>query len=137
VEPAGTVPRQRDAVGIALVVYAVFQLALGLVMVFAAGWFFDNVGPFGTQNDHYTRDNATMSLAFGVAGLVAVRRRSWRVPVLAVWTLQAAFHSVNHLYDIGRADPERYGPMDFVLIALSAVLLGWVTWQAARAERET
>jgi hypothetical protein len=43
---------------------------------------------------------------------------------------------VNHLFDIGEADPERYGPIDFVLLALSAVVLGWVTWQAARVERE-
>ena len=131
-----TRPLLRDPVTIGLLVYGVYQLALGLVMIFAAGWFFRNVGPFGIRNDHYTRDNATMSVAFGIAGLAALRRPSWRLPVLAVFTLQAAFHAVNHLYDVDRAHPKRDGPIDFVLLALAAVVLGWLTWLAAREERE-
>ena len=127
-------PLLRDPVTIGLLVYGVYSLALGLVMVFAPGWFFDNVGPFGTRNNHYTRDNATMYLAFGVVGLLALLRPGWRLPVLAVWTLQAAIHAANHLYDIGRAHPKRYGPLDFVLVALSAAVLGWLTLRAARAE---
>jgi len=47
-------------------------------MILAPGWFFRNVGPFGPRNDHYTRDNATMSIAFGAVGLTALRRPSWR-----------------------------------------------------------
>src|SRR5204862_5978976 len=116
---------------IGLLVYGAYSLALGLVMVLAPGWFFDNVGPFGTRNNHYTRDNATMYLAFGVVGLVALRRPSWRLPVLAVWTLQAAIHAVNHLYDIGKAHPKRDGPGDFVLIAVSAAVPGGRSWRAA------
>jgi hypothetical protein len=125
----------RDPVTIGLLVYAVYQLALGVVMAFAAGWFFRNVGPFGVRNDHYTRDNASMSLAFGAAGLLALRRPAWRLPVLGLFTLQAAFHAINHLYDIDRAHPKRDGPIDFVLLALAAVVLGWLTWQAAREQR--
>jgi hypothetical protein len=127
--------RTRDPVTIGLLVYSVYSLALGVVMVFGAGWFFRNVGPFGIRNDHYTRDAATMYLAFGVAGLLALSRRSWRAPVLAVMTLEAAFHAVNHLWDVSKAHPKRDGPIDFVLIALSAAVLGWLTWRAARSER--
>jgi hypothetical protein len=127
--------RTRDPVTIGLLVYSVYVLALGLTMTFAAGWFFRNVGPFGVQNDHYTRDNATMYLTFGVAGLAALRRPSWRVPVLAVFTLQAALHAVNHLWDISNAHPKRDGPADFVLLVLSAAVLGWLTWRAAGRPR--
>jgi hypothetical protein len=127
--------RTRDPVTIGLLVYSVYSLALGLVMVFAAGWFFRNVGPFGIRNDHYTRDAATMYLAFGAGGLLALSRPSWRAPVLAVMTLEAAFHTVNHLWDVSKAHPKRDGPVDFVLIALSAAVLGWLTWRAARSER--
>jgi hypothetical protein len=133
-EPVAARPLLRDPVTIGLLVYGVYQLALGLVMTFAAGWFFRNVGPFGIRNDHYTRDNATMSLAFGVAGLIALRRPGWRLPVLAVFTLQAGLHAINHLYDIDRAHPKRDGPIDFALIALSALVLGWLAWRAARAD---
>lgn len=127
--------KRTDPVTIGLVAYGVYQLALGLTMMFAPGWFFDNVGPFGTRNDHYIRDNATMALAFGIGGLVALRLPSWRAPVLAIWTLQAAIHAANHLYDVDRAHPKRNGPVDFALIAASAVVLGWLTWRAAGESR--
>ena len=126
-------PLLRDPVTIGLLVYGAYSLALGLVMLLAPGWFFHNVGPFGTRNDHYTRDNAAMYLAFGIVGLAALRRPSWRVPVLAVWTVQAAIHAINHLGDIGNAHPKRDGPIDFALIAFSAAVLGWLTWRAARS----
>jgi hypothetical protein len=128
-------PLLREPVTIGLLVYSVYQLALGLVMIFAAGWFFRNVGPFGPRNDHYTRDNATMSIAFAVGGLMALRRPTWRLPVLAIFTVQAALHAINHLYDVDRARPNRDGPIDFALIAISAIVLGWLTWRAARQER--
>jgi len=124
----------RDVVPIGVLVYSVYELVLGLVMVFAASWFYRNVGPFGPKNLHYTRDNATFSIAFGVAGLLAVTRSRWQLPVLAIFTVQAVVHAANHLYDIGRARPKRYGPLDFVLIAISAVVLGWLTWRAARED---
>lgn len=126
----------RDPVTIGLLAYGAYSLVLGLVMTFDPGWFFRNVGPFGVQNDHYTRDNATMYLAFGIAGLAALRLPSWRFPVLAVFTLQAGLHAINHLYDIGRAHPKRDGPIDFVLVGLSAAVLGWLAWRAARARAE-
>jgi hypothetical protein len=125
----------RDPVTAGLLAYGVVQLALGLVMVIAPGWFFHNVGPFGPRNDHYIRDNAAVYLAFGLAGFVALLRPRWRVPVLAVWTLQWGIHAVNHLYDIANAHPKRDGPLDFALIALSAAVLGWLTRLAARAGR--
>ncbi|MFL5887401.1 MAG: hypothetical protein ACJ77M_20210 [Thermoleophilaceae bacterium] len=131
-----TRPLLRDPVTIGILVYAAYMLALGLVMTFAAGWFFRNVGPFGIRNDHYTRDNAMFALAFAAVGFVALRRPTWRLPVLSVYTIQATLHAINHLYDINRAHPKRDGPIDFALIALSAAVLGWLTWLAARAERE-
>jgi hypothetical protein len=125
----------RDPVTIGVLVYSVYMLALGLVMTFAAGWFFRNVGPFGIRNDHYTRDTATFELAFGVVGLAALRRPSWHLPVLAIFTFEAIFHAINHLYDIDKAHPKRDGPVDFALITLSAFVLGWLTWRAAQNER--
>jgi hypothetical protein len=136
-EPTRSRPLLRDPVTIGVLVYSIYQLVLGLVMILAPGWFFRNVGPFGPRNDHYTRDNATMSIAFGVVGLTALRRPSWRLPVLAIFTVQAVAHAINHLYDIDRAHPKRDGPIDFALIAISAAVLGWLTWRSAREEPAT
>jgi hypothetical protein len=119
-------------VGIGVLAFGAYHLALGLLMALAPGTFFDRVGPFGLRNDHYIRDTASFELAFGVLLLVAYRLRSWRAPVLAVVALQFLLHSVNHLIDIGDADPGWVGYFDFVSLAISTGLLTWL-YSRARA----
>lgn len=106
-----------------LTVLGLYQLALGLFMVLAPGTFFTEVGPFGPRNDHYIRDNASWELALAAVALIAVVRRSWRVPVLALAALHYALHAVNHLIDIGAATPGWIGIADLVLLAIGAGLL--------------
>src|SRR5881392_3388982 len=55
--PPRTARMPRDVVTIGVLVYSAFELALGLVLMFASGWFYRNVGPFGPKNVHYIRDN--------------------------------------------------------------------------------
>jgi archaellum biogenesis protein FlaJ (TadC family) len=125
-------PSSEDRlVRIVVAVFAVEQLALGALMAVAPGSFFHHVGPFGLRNDHYIRDSSTWSLALGAALLIALRRPRWRVPVLAFAALQAALHALNHLADIGKAHPRYVGPLDFGLLALTAVLLAYVARRAA------
>ena len=69
---------------------------------------------------------ATFYLALGAAALIAVGRASWRVPVLAFALIQYPLHAVNHLIDVGDADPEALGPVNLVSLALTAALLGWM-----------
>jgi hypothetical protein len=68
-------------------------------------------------------DLATWYLALGVLALVAVRRPGWRVPVLALAVLQNALHALNHLFDVGEADPEWLGPATLVSLVLLTGLL--------------
>ena len=129
--PARTADRPSErTVRIVFGVLAAYHLALGLLMVVAPKVFFDQIGPFGARNDHYIRDVATFYLAFGVGLALAVRRPSWRVPVVAVVALQYVFHVVNHLVDVSKADPglARAGRRDRAR-ARTAVLLLWV-WRA-------
>lgn len=104
-------------------------------MAVAPGAFYDAIGPFGARNDHYTRDTATFYLALGAAMVLAARRPSWRVPVLAFALIQYVLHTVNHLIDIGNADPKALGPIDAVSLAFGAALLGWMLVTAVRQER--
>ena len=98
--------------------------------------FYDAVGPFGAYNDHYIRDAAaSMQGSLGVAMAIAVFRRSWRVGVLGYASLHFLFHALNHLVDIGDADPESVGVFDFVALAVGAVTLVWLLARAAREER--
>ena len=109
-----------------LIAFGAVQLALGLLLWLTPGFFYDEIGPFGPRNDHYMGDVATWYLALGAATLVSVRRVSWRVPVLALALAQYMLHALNHLIDIGDADPSWLGPADFVSLTLTAGLLAWM-----------
>jgi hypothetical protein len=109
-----------------LIAFAAGQLVLGLLLWITPSFFYDEIGPFGARNDHYMGDVATFYLALGASALVAVRRESWRVPVLTLALVQYALHSLNHLIDIGESDPAWIGPADFVLLTLGAVLVAWM-----------
>jgi hypothetical protein len=105
-------------VGGGTLVLGLAQLGLGLWMAAAPESFYDAIGGFGAFNDHYVRDVATFYLALGVGLVVAWRRPAWRVPVLTVAVLQYAFHVVNHLVDVGDAEPGWVGPVDAIALAL-------------------
>src|SRR5215212_8803844 len=112
-----------------LIVFAVTQIVLGLLLWVTPGFFYDEIGPFGPRNDHYMGDLATFYLALGAVGLVSLRRVSWRVPVLSFAVVAYALHSLNHLIDVGEAEPSWLGPADLVLISLSTLLLAWMLRQ--------
>ncbi len=109
------------------------NLFTGLFMVVDPSGFVDRIGPFGEVNDHYVRDVASWTLAYAAVLFVAVGNASWRVPVLGFGIAQSALHIVNHLVDIGDADPGWVGVFDAV--ALTA-LLGVMIWllSAARSQ---
>jgi hypothetical protein len=109
-----------------LIVFAAIQVLTGVLLWLTPGFFHDEIGPYGVRNDHYLGDLATWYLALCAALLVAVRRAGWRVPVLAVAFIQYALHSVNHLIDVGEADPGWLGPANLVSIVLATLLLGWM-----------
>ena len=116
-------PLYVRAVPAGVAALAVTEIVLGVWMVISPRSFYDAIGPFGPYNDHYVRDVSTWYLALGVALAVAVRRPSWRAPLLGVALLQFALHTVNHLVDVGDADPGWVGVFDAVTLGLSTLLL--------------
>jgi hypothetical protein len=109
-----------------LLAFAVGQLVLGLLLWLTPGFFYEEIGPYGPRNDHYMGDVATWYLALGAVALVAFRRESWRVPVLWLAFIQYVLHSLNHLIDVGEANPGWLGPANLVSLALTTILLGWM-----------
>ena len=105
------------------------SLALGIFMAVAPSAFFDAIGPFGARNGHYIRDMATWQIAVGGALLVAAGRPAWRRPLIAVGAAQALLHAVNHVVDVGDADPTWVGVFDLVTIAATLGLFAWL-WSA-------
>ena len=110
------------------------QLVTGLLLALTPGVFFDALANFGPRNDHDLRDMAAFYLASAVVLAIAAGRPSWRAPALALVGLQFAIHAINHLMDVGDADPGWVGPFDLVTLALGAVLLGGLYRAAARED---
>lgn len=110
------------------------HLALGAYMALAPGSFFEKIAGFGARNDHFVRDVSTYNIAYGAVLLVASARPSWRLPVLAFGALQYVLHAINHLIDIDKAHPKSSGPLDFISLSLTALVLLLLV-RAAAAER--
>lgn len=109
-----------------MVGFGVSQIGLGLWMAISPESFFDVLGGFGPENPHYVRDVSTVYLALGVALLVGARRPAWRAPVLLVASLQYGIHSLNHLVDIGDAEPSWVGPLNAVTLVATAALFSYL-----------
>lgn len=104
-------------------VFGIYCVLLGAWQIVSPGTFFELVGPFGERNDHYTRDAATFELANAVLLLAAVRWRSWALAALVFTTVRFGLHTLNHLWDVNRADPQWVGVADLVALAVAT---GWL-----------
>ncbi len=131
-----TLREPASVVAVGLAAFALVSLALALFMAVSPHGFYTDVGPFGAFNGHYIRDVATFYGAIGIGLLVAIRRVSWRVPMLAIATIQYALHSLNHLLDIDKAHPAWTGYFDFFSLAAATLLLAWL-WRTAVFEART
>jgi hypothetical protein len=63
---------------------------------------------------------------------MAASRPGWRVPVLAITTLQYAIHTVNHGIDVNHANNAWAGPFDLISLALATCQFGVLLWLLAR-----
>lgn len=116
----------------ALVVLGAVQVASGALALVAPGTFFDEIGRYGVENQHYVGDVGAFVLAFGIAVLVAAQRPTWRVPVLVLGALWYGFHAINHAFDVGDARSDVRGIFDTLYIGIGALLYAYLAWAAAR-----
>jgi hypothetical protein len=133
--PLSSSPAARDSVLRAgLFALAAVQFVQGLLLVAVPGAFYDAVANFGPRNTHDLRDIAAFYLASAPLLAIAARRPSWRTPVLALVGLQFALHALNHVLDVGRAEPSWIGPADVVALAAGALLIAALLRASMRAE---
>jgi hypothetical protein len=125
-----------STVRIGLLAFAALNLAIAALLVLAPHVFFSDIGPYGTQNDHYMRDVATFYAALAVASALAYRLPAWRTPVLFCLALQSGLHTINHLADIDHAHTRWLGPANFISLALATVALTWLTRESIRPLEE-
>ena len=132
-----TTPTRTRAgiVELSLVVFGVYALGIGLFMMFFPGTFFDTLGTFGVRNDHYIFDNATFEIPQGLLLLAAVRRVSWRVPVLAFATLHWALHAISHIVDPHHGAGDFIGWLEAGGLVATTVILAMALRAAVTAEK--
>jgi hypothetical protein len=118
----------------ALAVLAVLQIASGALALFAPGTFYDEIGRYGVENQHYVGDVGAFVLAYGVAVLIAATRPAWRVPVLALGAVWYGLHAINHAFDVGDARSDARGIVDTIYIGLGGLLFAYLAWAAARLQ---
>ncbi len=78
---------------------------------------------------------ATFYLALAVVGWIAASQVSWRIPVLAVLTIQYVLHSINHALDVDRAHNSWAGPFDVVSLGLAAIQFVVLLWLLLQRHR--
>jgi hypothetical protein len=119
----------------ALLFFGALNLALGAIMAIDPGYFFEHIGKYGAENDHYIGDVSAFYLAAGIGLLIAAQRRSWRVPVCVVAALWYGFHAINHLLDVGIASSRGRGWSDSILLAIGAAAFALLAKAAGDDER--
>ncbi|HTZ86430.1 MAG TPA: hypothetical protein VMB05_07165 [Solirubrobacteraceae bacterium] len=130
---AGAPTNDSSIVVAGLIAFSLVNLALAAMLAFAPHAFFEDIGPYGARNDHYMRDIATFYAAIGLVGLIAVRRGSWRTPVLWLLAIEYGLHAINHLIDIDAAHSSWLGPANFASLAIGAVVLVWLARESSRS----
>ena len=112
---------------IGLVFFGALNLLTGLSQLLAPGWFFDNIGPYGLQNDHYIGDVGAFYIAAGAALLLSVSRPGWRPPLLYMSAAWYAIHAINHAFTVGDDNKsDAHGIAQTILLAIGAAALAYM-----------
>jgi predicted anti-sigma-YlaC factor YlaD len=132
-----TTPTRTRAryVEVALIVFGVYSVLLGMFMFFAPGTFFETLGNFGLRNDHYIFDNATFEFPLGLMMLAAARWPSWRVPALAFATLHWGLHALSHIIDRHHGAGDSIGMLEAGGLVVGTVLLATALRASIVAEK--
>ncbi|MEA2391584.1 MAG: hypothetical protein QOK31_1693 [Solirubrobacteraceae bacterium] len=115
---------------------AVLNLGLGVWLFFFPHSFYTSIGAFDAYNRHYERDVATFYLGFAVGAWGAATRPSWRVPVLAMTTIQYLAHTINHGIDVDSAHNSWAGPFDLISLGLGTIQFAGLLWLLLRGRGE-
>jgi len=126
----------EGALRVTLWVVAAIQLGLGLLGLLAPGTFFDEIGTYAPQNDHYIGDLGAYNVAAGFGVAMAAMRPEWRVPILVVGAVLNGLHAVNHLFDIGEASSDAKGVFDTIALALLAAGSVYLARVSSRLRRQ-
>jgi hypothetical protein len=107
----------------AILLNALNYLLVGLALIFAPQWFFDNIGNFPPFNRHYSGDLGTFLLPMGIGLLWAARDPARHLGLIGVALAGGWLHVLNHLSDdlTAAALPLQFFSNTLPLFALAAL----------------
>ena len=132
-------PRQPAAhettlrAGLALL--AASNTIAALALAFDPSGFISQVGGFGNLNEHLVRDLATWTITYAAALAIAIPKRQWRLPVLAIGVIQGTLHILNHILDAGLAEPDWKGWANVLVLTAVTALTLWLLVIANKQEK--
>jgi uncharacterized membrane protein len=121
---------------VVLALIAAYHVITGALALIAPDTFFEQIGKYGVENSHYVGDVGAFTIAYGLGLTLAVMRPRWRAPILWLGAIWYGFHAFNHAFDTGQARSDARGWTDTILLALGAVLAGWLARISERLERQ-
>jgi Domain of unknown function (DUF4345) len=124
------------AMQIVLGITGFYLVASGVLAMVAPDTFFDDIGRYGVENSHYVGDVGAFVTASGIGVWLAIKRPSWRAPLLWVGAIWFGLHALNHLFDIGEARSDARGWFDTVVLALGGAGSAFLARDAERLRRE-
>ena len=92
-------PKGSIWVNVILGAVGVGYLLIGLALILAPQWFFDNIGPFAPFNRHYEGDLGTFLLPVGLGLMYAAREPIRHELFLLVVAVASLLHAGNHIYE--------------------------------------
>ncbi|MBZ0297458.1 MAG: hypothetical protein K8L99_33180 [Anaerolineae bacterium] len=124
---------QADFVRITLFVAGLFYTLVGLAMVFAPLWFYENAGTFPPFNRHYAGDLGLFNLPLGVLLIWAAQRPAAHRSLFLLVLLINWLHAINHLYDDFVTGAGLIGPLwSSVPLLIFAAVFTLAYWTNAR-----
>jgi hypothetical protein len=91
--------KQAGWLQIVLFVGGLFNLLIGLALLFAPVWFYENIGNFPPYNRHFLGDAGAFLLPWGIGLLLAARQPAAHRSLIGLAAIAALIHALNHAYD--------------------------------------
>lgn len=126
--------------GIVVALFGAGNLANGLWMLASpAHWYIHlpaNVPGSGPLNEHFVRDIGCIFALLGLALVLSVRRREWRLPAMVAASAYSLAHALVHVFDQlrGLFAPDHWR-FDIGPVYFGTLLLVWLTARLAAEER--
>jgi len=119
-----------------VLISGIFYTLVGIALLFAPTWFFENIGTFPPFNRHYMGDLGSFTLPMGIGLIFASTNPAGHLSIIYVALVGSLIHTINHIYEaIIDHEPLFHWVKDPGSLIPLAVALIWAVWMIRKNER--